>query len=103
MSLKTEEIEAISVDANEDFFLYGKGDFAYETATAAVAVKEVIAEQIEDEMYRSNITKKALANMMCTSRASLDRLLDPKNNSVTLHTLEKVALALNKRLKVELA
>jgi len=101
--LKTEEIETISVDADEDSFLYGKSNFAYAAATAAVTVKEVIADQIEEEMYRANITKKALASMMCTSRASLDRLLDPNNVSVTLHTLEKVALALNKRLKVELA
>jgi len=96
-------METISADANEDAFLCGKGFFECTVATAAVAVKELIADQIEEEMYRSNITKKALANMMCTSRASLDRLLDPKNISVTLHTLEKVALALNKRLKVELA
>jgi len=101
--LKTEEIEIISVDANEDAFLCGKSFFACATTMAAVAVKEVITNQIEEEMYRSNITKRALASKMCTSRASLDRLLDPKNISVTLQTLEKVALALKKRLKVELS
>jgi len=40
---------------------------------------------------------------MHTSRSALDRLLDPGNISVTLQTLERAALALGKRLKVELA
>ena len=35
------------------------------------------------------------------SRSSLDRLLDPDNVSVTLLTLETVALALGKRLRVQ--
>jgi hypothetical protein len=54
------------------------------------------------EMKRRRITKVAMASRMKTSRAALDRLLDPNNPSVTIGTLEKAAVALNRRLKVEL-
>ena len=67
----------------------------------ATAVKRVIAFQIQEEMKERNISKSTLARMMNTSRSSLDRLLDPKNVSVTLLTLETVAIALGKRLRVQ--
>ncbi len=41
--------------------------------------------------------------MMHTSRSSLDRLLDPDNASVTLLTMESAALALGRKLKIQLA
>ena len=73
------------------------------TEAEATAVKRVLAHQIEKEMAERRISKSALARVMQTSRSSLDRLLDPENASVTLLTLESVALALGKRLKVQLA
>jgi hypothetical protein len=54
------------------------------------------------EMKRLRLTKMAMARRMKTSRAALDRLLDPNNPSVTIGTLERAASALNRRLKVEL-
>lgn len=83
-----------------DEFLQEEGLLAEAEATA---VKRVIAHQIEREMAERNLSKSALARMMHTSRSSLDRLLDPDNASVTLLTLEGVALALGKKLKVQLA
>jgi DNA-binding Xre family transcriptional regulator len=83
-----------------DDFLQEEGLLAEAEATA---VKRVIAYQIEKEMAERRISKTALARMMRTSRSSLDRLLDPGNASVTLLTLESVALALGKRLRVQLA
>lgn len=71
--------------------------------TEAIAIKRVIAYQIEMEMTRVKLSKSAMAEKMHTSRTALDRLLDPSNVSVTLQTLEKAALALGKSLKVELA
>ncbi len=68
----------------------------------AAAVKRVIAFQITQEMKRRKMTKSALALKMKTSRAVLDRLLDPANTSVTLHTLERAAKALDRRLSVRL-
>ena len=70
--------------------------------TESTAIKRVIAHQIEKEMTERHLSKSALARMMHTSRSSLDRLLDPDNASVTLLTLESVAIALGKRLKVQL-
>jgi len=69
----------------------------------AAAVKRVIAFQIEREMRRRKLSKTAMAGRMKTSRAALERLLDPNNTSITLSTLERAALALGKKLKVELA
>lgn len=66
------------------------------------AVKSVLAWQIDQEMKARNLTKAAMARQMQTSRAQLDRLLDPDNSSVTLHTLHRAASILGKRLRVEL-
>ena len=74
----------------------------YEDAQA-VAIKRVIAFQIAEEMKRNQLTKSEMASRMKTSRAALERLLDPANASVTLATLERAASALGKKLKVELA
>ncbi|MEE8585819.1 MAG: Fis family transcriptional regulator, partial [Acidobacteriota bacterium] len=39
---------------------------------------------------------------METSRRALDRLLDPENTSITLHTLQRAAAAVGRRLHLEL-
>lgn len=69
----------------------------------AAAIKRVVAFQIEREMKSKKLTKTEMANRMKTSRAALERLLDPDNASITLFTLERAASALGKKLKVELA
>jgi hypothetical protein len=74
----------------------------FETAHV-LAVKKVIAYKLLDLMREEHLTKDALAKRMQTSRAALDRLLDPENPSVTLLTLGKVACALKRTLRVELA
>ena len=66
------------------------------------AIKRVLAWQIEQQMRAQKLTKAAMARRMQTSRAQLDRLLDPDNCSVTLHTLNRAAILLGKRLQVEL-
>ena len=68
----------------------------------ATAAKRVIAFQIAQEMKRARLTKSEMAQRMKTSRPALDRLLDPKNRSVTLATLERAASAVGKKLRVEL-
>ena len=88
------------IGSSFDDFLQKEGLLAEAEATA---VKRVIAYQIEKEMAERRISKSALARVMQTSRSSLNRLLDPKNASVTLFTLESAALALGKKLKVQLA
>ena len=56
-----------------------------------LAVKKVLAYKLLDLMREEHLTKDALAKRMRTSRAALDRLLDPENPSVTLVTLGKAA------------
>jgi antitoxin HicB len=68
----------------------------------ALAVKRVLAWQIEQAMKEKNISKSRMAEMMHTSRAALDRLLDSSDTSLTLATLTKAANALGKRVDVQL-
>lgn len=89
-----------NVGSKFDDFL--KEENLFEEVQAA-AVKRVIAYQIIEEMRRNKLTKTEMANRMNTSRAALERLLDPDNASITLITLERAASALGKKLKVELA
>ncbi len=70
--------------------------------TEVLAIKRVIAFQIEQLMEAQQLTKSEMAARMATSRASLNRLLNPSNPSVTLQTLERAAAALGKRLRLEL-
>jgi len=69
----------------------------------AVALKRVIAWQVERGMRQKKMSKSGMALAMRTSRAALNRLLDPKNESVTLRTMARAAKALGKRLRVGLA
>jgi DNA-binding Xre family transcriptional regulator len=70
---------------------------------ALAAAKKVIAAQIADAMKKKGLSKTAMAAEMDTTRAQLDRLLDPTNDSVTLATLKRAAKALGKSLRLELA
>ncbi len=87
------------VGSSFDDFLVEEGLLA---DVEAVALKRVIAFQLEQEMKRSGLTKTELASRMETSRSAVDRLLDPENHAVTLRTLERAAGVLGKRLRLEL-
>jgi antitoxin HicB len=80
---------------------YLKEDGIYEDVTAR-AIKRVIARQLDALMQDQGLTKSALAKRMQTSRAQLDRLLDPDNESVTLATLTRAAHAVGRHLRMEL-
>ena len=64
----------------------------------AVAIKRVLAWQLEQAMREQQKTKQAMAKQLHTSRSQLDRLLDPRNVSVTLDTITRAARALGKRV-----
>ncbi len=87
------------VGSSFDDFLAEKG---IEAEVTARAVKRVLAWQLLQLMEQQQMTKTALAARMKTSRAALNRLLDPDNTSVSLHTMEKAATTLGKRLEIEL-
>ena len=69
----------------------------------ALAIKRLLASQLERAMQRQQKTKQALAKQLRTSRSQLDRLLDPRNVAVTLDTMSRAARALGKRLIVRVA
>jgi DNA-binding Xre family transcriptional regulator len=87
------------IGSSFDEFL--KEDGVYEEVTAR-AIKRVIARQIDALMQDQGLTKSELAKRMRTSRAQLDRLLDPDNESVTLGTLTRAAHAVGRQLRMEL-
>lgn len=87
------------IGSDFDDFLEEEGLLAEVEGTA---FKRVVAYQLEELMKQQKLTKTEMAQRIQTSRASLDRLLDPSNPSVTLKTLERAATALGKRLRIEL-
>ena len=70
--------------------------------TRAVVLKETLAWQVQQTMEKDKISKVEMARRMNTSRAALDRLLDPNNASVTLQTLSRAAHAVGRDLRIEL-
>jgi antitoxin HicB len=68
----------------------------------AAAIKAVIAHQLVQEMKKKHITKKRMAELMKTSRAQLDRLLDPENGSATIESLQRAASIVGRELRLEL-
>jgi antitoxin HicB len=87
------------IGSSFDDFLKGEG--IYEEVTAR-AIKRVLARQLDTLMHNQGLTKTTLAKRMKTSRAQLDRLLDPDNESVTLGTLTRAAHAVGRQLRMEL-
>lgn len=87
------------IGSSFDDFL--KEDGIYEEVTAR-AIKRVITRQLGVLMQEQGLTKTQLAKRMETSRAQLDRLLDPENESVTLATLTRAAHAVGRNLRMEL-
>ena len=72
-------------------------------SSTAVALKRVIAWQIDQEMKAQKLTKTELTKRMHTSRAALNRLLDENDASLTLTTLASAAAALGKKVNLQLA
>lgn len=71
-----------------------------EVTTAAV--KAVLAAQLAAEMKKKRITKKRMAELMKTSRAQVDRVLDPDNGAATLDTLMRAARVVGRELQLRL-
>jgi len=98
-SIEEAKMKKQNIGSDFDDFLAEEGMLEEVTA---VAVKRVIAWQIEQEMAAQNMTKTAMAKKMRTSRASLNRLLDENDTSLTLTTLAAAAAALGRRIRLEL-
>lgn len=93
--------EKAYVDRSETFDEFLEADGLLEE-TEAIALKQVIADQLRMAMEEQGLTKTAMAQRMNSSRQQLDRLLDPNNPSVTLLTLRRAAAAVGRNLRIEL-
>jgi DNA-binding Xre family transcriptional regulator len=71
-------------------------------AVEAAALKRALALKVADLMAQQDFNKTKMAAEMRTSRAAINRILDPENTSVTLTTLNKLARSLGRKLKIEL-
>ena len=88
-----------NIGSSVDSWLREEG--IYEEVSAA-AIKRVLARQVEAAMKEKHFSKAEMAQRMRTSRAALDRLLDPGYDAVTLNTLRKAATAVGRELRLEL-
>src|SRR5882672_6518178 len=68
----------------------------------AVAIKEVLAWQIQQAMKDQNLSRKRMAERMGTSRSQIGRLLDPKDGNVTLATLQRAAEIVGRKVRLDL-
>ena len=83
----------------EDFL---RDDGRMEEATA-IAIKRVLAWEIQRAMLAAGVSQAEMARRMKTSRAVVRRLLDDKDPSVTLATISRAAIALGKQVELRLA
>ena len=82
----------------EDFL---KQEALFEDASN-YAVKRLLAWQVEKAMQEQRITKLGITRRMGTSRAHLDKLLDPENDKVQLDTVQRAAAAIGRQVRLEL-
>jgi len=93
------KINKKAIGSSFDDFLKKEGN--YEKAQA-IAVKQVLAWQIEKAMKEKHLAKAEMAKRMATSRSQLERLLDPQNDSLTLTTLARAVHVLGREIHIEL-
>ena len=88
-----------SVGSYFDRFLADEGLLV---GVSAVALKRVIAWQLESARKARGLGKGAMAESMHMSCDALDRILDESDTNLTLESLSKAAAAVGCRVKIEL-
>ena len=82
------------------------GDYLKESGRqerVSIAVEKMsIALQLAHQMDEQKVSKSEMAERMGTSRAQLDRVLNPASKNVTLESLARAAAVLGRRLQVKL-
>ncbi|HRJ44546.1 MAG: XRE family transcriptional regulator [Caldilineaceae bacterium] len=86
--------------SNFDDFLAEEGILE---EVSARALKRLLALQLSEIMAEAQMNKSQLAEHLQTSRSQVDRLLDPSNTAVTLDSLDRLARAVGKQLRIEFA
>jgi predicted XRE-type DNA-binding protein len=88
-----------NIGSSFDIWLREEGIYGEVSATA---IKRVLPRQVEAATKERQFSKAEMARRMHTSRAALDRLLDPEYDAVTLSTLRKAAVAVGREVRLEL-
>ena len=97
--MKTKTSENAHRGSNFHEFLAEEGILA---EVEILALKRVVAIELQQILDQERITKTQLAARMKTSRAALDRILDPSNPSLTIASLGKAAAALGRKVELHL-
>lgn len=88
------------IGSNFDDFLTAENLLA---SAQICAIKRVIAFLLQEKINNHEVTKTALAEQLGTSRAALDRILDPENTSITLANLAKAADYTGKNFEIKIS
>ena len=86
------------VGSSLDDFLKQEGIFE---DAQTLAVKEVVAWQLAQAMKKKKISKTRMAAMLKTSRAQLDRILNPRSD-ITLSSLQRAAALVGQKVLIQL-
>jgi len=62
---------------------------------AALRMKRIFAEHIRNRMAAEKLSVSRFARATKTGRSAIQRILDPRNTAITLHTMARTAAALN--------
>ena len=95
------KVAQVNPHTGSSFDDFLKEDGIYEEVQAR-ALKRALAEQLDDAMQSSKLSKVNMAQRMATSRSQLDRVLDPNNLSIQLDTLIKAARAVGRTVEIRL-
>lgn len=87
------------IGSSFDDFLEQEGTLE---TTQAEAIKRVLAWKLQNQIDAKQISKTELAKRMNTSRAVVNRVLDPNYTGNNLATLERAAKASGMRLIVDI-
>jgi antitoxin HicB len=68
---------------------------------AALRVKKIFAEHLQNRLAARKLSISRFAKETKTGRSAIQRLLDPKNTSISLHTMARTAAALDLELTLE--
>src|SRR2546425_10176825 len=98
-AMKKRTAKKAGIGSAFDDFLKDEGTYE---ATQGLAIKRVLAWQIEEAMKKQRLTKAEMARRMETSRSQLDRLLAPDSHSETSETLTRASRAIGRQVKLEL-
>ena len=86
------------IGSSLDSFLKEEGTF---DEAQALTIKEVVVWHLTEAMEKQSLSNARLAVMLKTSRAQVDRLLDPTRD-VTLSTLQRAAALVGRKVQIEL-